>query len=92
MTLDRKPQTVGNRRKYIVDYSQWLSVGITITAASATIAGGTATVDTVSNTTTTVVFFINNGTLNDAPVVTLSITCSNGEIKWDTIDFFVVSP
>lgn len=92
MILDRKPQTVGNRRKYIVDYSQWLDTGITITAGTATTTSLTATVDTVSHTASTLIFFVNNGALNEIFTVALQITDSNGEIKNDTVEFFVVAP
>lgn len=92
MILDRKPQTVGNRRKYIVDYSQWLDTGITLTAGTATTTSLTATVDTVSHTNTTLVFFVNNGALNEIFTVALQITDSNSEVKNDTVEFVVVAP
>jgi hypothetical protein len=92
MILDRKPQTVGNRRQYIVDYSQWLDTGVTLTAGTATTTSLTATIDTVSHTTTTLVFFVNGGALNEIFTVVLQVTDSNSEVKNDTIEFFVVAP
>ena len=92
MVLDRKQHTVGNRRKYIVDYSQWLDTGITLTAGTATTTSLTATVDTVSHTNTTLIFFANGGALNEIFTVVLQVTDSNSEVKNDTVEFFVIAP
>ena len=92
MLLDHKPHTVGNRRKYIIDYSQWLDLGVTLTAGTATTPSLTASVDTVSHTASTLIFFVNGGVLNEIFTIALQITDSNGEIKNDTVEFFVVAP
>ena len=92
MILDRKQHTVGNIRKYIVDYSQWLDTGVTITAGTATTTSLTASVTAVSHTTSTLIFFVNGGILNEVFVVNLSITDSNTEVKLDTVEYFCVAP
>lgn len=92
MVIGRKNQTVGDRRKYIVDYSQWLDTGVTITLGAATTTSLTATIDTVSITATTLIFYVNNGALNELFTVAIQVTDSNGEIKNDTIEFNVVAP
>ena len=92
MIIDRKQHTVGDRRKYIVDYSQWLDTGVTLTAGTATTVSLTATVDTVSHTASTLLFFLNGGIINEIFTVALQVTDSNGEIKNDTVEFNVVAP
>ena len=92
MLITRKPQTVGDRRKYIVDYSQWLDTGVTLTAGAASTASLTASIDTVSFTASTLIFFVNGGIINEIFTVALQITDSTGEIKHDTLEFFVIAP
>ena len=92
MILDRKPHTVGDIRRYIVDYSQWLDTGVTITAGTATTTSITASVTAVSHTTSTLVFFVNGGALNEIFTVAVQVTDSNSEVKNDTVEFFVVAP
>ncbi len=91
MLLDHKPHTVGDRRQYIVDYSQWLDPGVTVASGTATATSLTASVDTVTHTTTTLAFFVNGGAINEIFTVALQITDSNSEIKNDTIEFNVVA-
>ena len=92
MILDRKPHTVGDRRQYIVDYSEWLSIGVTVTNGTASTTSTTTSVDTVTHTTSMIKFFLNAGLLNEVCVVSLQMTDSNGEVKNDTIEFFVRAP
>ena len=94
MLLDHRPHTLGARRKWIIDYSQWLAAGVTVVpvAFSATTTSLTATVDFVSTTATTLQFFLNGGIINEIFTVALQITDSTGEVKHDTIEFFVVAP
>ncbi len=92
MILARKPHTVGDRRRYIVDYSQWLSEGSTISAAAASTTSLTASVDGVTHDGTTMTFFVNGGELNGVFVVNLQMTDSLSEVKLDTIEFFCIAP
>jgi hypothetical protein len=92
MLIGRKPHTVGDKRKYIVDYSQWLDTGITLTAGTATTTSLTASVDTVSHTDTTLIFFVHGGALNEIFTVVIQVTDTNSEVKNDTVEFFVVAP
>jgi hypothetical protein len=92
MIIARKPFTRGNRRQYIVQYDQWLAAGVALTAGAATTTSLTASVDTVSFTDTTLIFFVNGGVLNEIFTVALQITDSLGEIKNDTVEFFVTEP
>ncbi len=92
MLLAHKPHTVGDRRRYIVDYSQWLDAGVTVASATASTTSGTASVDTLSHDTTTVTFFVEGGILNEIFTVAVQMTDSLGEVKNDTIEFFVQAP
>lgn len=92
MVLAHKPHTVGDRRRYVVDYSQWLDTGVTLSAGTATTASGTASVDGVTHDTTTLTFFVNGGILNEIFTVAVQVTDSLGEVKNDTIEFFVQAP
>ena len=92
MLLAHKLHTVGDRRQYTVDYFQWLATGATIAAGTATTTSLTASVDTVTHTTTTLAFFVNGGVLNEVFTVALQITDSTSEVKNDTIEVVVVAP
>ena len=95
MLLDHKPHTVGDRKKYIVDYSQWLNAGDRLVpfVFSATTTSLTASIDTVTvPTNTTLQFFVNGGVLNEIFTVSIQITTLLGEVKNDTVEFFVTAP
>lgn len=92
--LAKRPFTQGNRRKYNIDYSAWLTpAGTTITAASISTTQAGFSIDTVTHTSSVVSFFMaGTGTLNTFFTVLTQITDSNGEIKNDTIEFVIVAP
>lgn len=93
MILGRLNQTVGDRRRYVIDYSQWLDSGVTCASAVFTVTGSTsATVDTNTIVADKVIFFLNNGLLNEVFTVNVAMTDSRGEIKHDTLQFTVVAP
>lgn len=92
MQLARKAHTVGDRRRYIVDYSEWLSSGVTVLSAVVTSSSATATVDTESATADKVIFFVSGGVLNETFTVSVAMTNTKAEVKHDTVDFFVVAP
>jgi hypothetical protein len=91
MRLATRSHTVGNRRRYVVDYCQWLASGVTVTTGTVTSPSATATVDGVTVVENTIVFFLNGGVLNETFTVAVQMTDSRGQIKNDTIDFFVVA-
>lgn len=93
MNIARRNHTVGDRRRYEVDYRGWLSDKRAITAHTVTSSSDTATVDDDSvRDASQVLFFVNGGVLNETFTVTVSITCSDTEIRHDTIAFTVIAP
>lgn len=90
--LPQRKHTVGNRRKFIVDYSNWMNRGTTVAGFTATSSSTTATVDTVSiDGDGEGVFFVNGGVEGETFQVSLVMTPTNGEIKNDVVPFLVVA-
>lgn len=85
--------TEGNRRRFIVDYSEYLKAGASVSTFAAVSSSDTATVDDVSiNNDGQGVFFLNDGEVGEEFTVTLTMTSSYGEIKIDDLPFLVVAP
>jgi hypothetical protein len=91
--LATKTHTVGNRTRWIVDYSDWLCSEVLATWAVVS-SSSTASVDTESFNPgqTQVIFFLNGGLLNETFTVTLTVSDALSQIRIDTIDFTVVAP
>lgn len=93
MNIAKRNHTIGDRRRYIVDYRGWLDEKRAITGHTVTSSSATATVDDDSvRDASQVLFFINGGALNETFTVTVSITCSDTEIRHDTVSFTVIAP
>jgi len=92
MLLANRAHTVGNRKKYVIDYSQWLNEGVTVSAAVVTSDSTTATVDGVTPLADRIEFFLNGGVLNENVTLSVRMTNTKTEIKNDTINVFVVAP
>lgn len=88
--LGKRPHTVGNRKRFVVNYSRWLPEGVTIASQSETSSSLTATVDGVTAKDHHLTFFTNGGTLNETFTVSVQITDTLGQIKNDTVEFTVV--
>lgn len=85
--------TEGNRRRYIVDYSQYLRQGATVSSFAAVSSSDTATIDDVSvNGDGQGVFFIEGGELDEEFTVTITMVSSYTEIKIDDLPFVVIAP
>lgn len=92
MQLAKRSHTEGDRRRFVIDYSEWLDRGNTVESAVVTSDSTTATVDDVTTTADKVIFFVNGGSLNETFTVSVAMTDTRTEIKNDTIDFTVVAP
>ena len=98
MLLASKNIAVGNRFRYVIDYRDFLTPGIKVNTATATITPGqtptpTSTVDTVSiNNGVEVWFYINAGVLNEVFTVTVQVTDTETETVIDTVQFTVIAP
>jgi hypothetical protein len=92
MMQAKRPHTVGNRRRYRVNYEDWLDEGVTVVSATVTSSSSTATIDTVSVAGNWVIFFVNGGVLNEEFTASISMVDSKTGVKNDTMTFFVVAP
>jgi hypothetical protein len=94
MKLARFTKGPTERKRYSIDYSDWLDTGETISAVvfapSPLVAGGLE-VDafTISTPATSVVFFANAGINGTTYTLDVTITTSGGQIKEDQILFSV---
>lgn len=94
MLIGRKTHTVGDDRRWRVDYRDFLAEGIILTAATCTSDSTTATVDTVtlSPDKKWVYFYTHGGELNETFTVSIQATDSNSQTINDTVEFTVVVP
>jgi len=96
MLLGSRQITSGDVRRYVIDYSEFLQKGTTLTTPSASIsAGATSTVESVSldDTNTKMILYVTGGSvLNETFTVNVVVHDTNNQVVNDTIDFTVVSP
>ena len=94
MKLARFTKAPAERKRYAIDYSDWLDTDETISLVSfvpSPIAAGGLEVDayTISTPATSVVFFANYGIDGTTYTLNVTITTSGGQIKEDQILFSV---
>ncbi len=94
MKLARFTKQPAERKRYSIDYSDWLDTGETISTVSfvtTPASAGALVVDANSITAAgkSVVFFANDGVSGTTYTVTVTITTSGGQIKEDEILFAV---
>ncbi len=102
MLIGNKQHTAGAKKRWRIDYREWLDEGRTLQASgfSATLLVPPALNDvTISGVTVTeddLIFFVQggsvNGGVNEAFTVAVQVTDTLGEILPDTINFTVVQP
>lgn len=100
MSLGRRSFTAGNKTRYVLEYEDWLLEGESLVSGTVELnAAFTATVTdivisgvAVNNSTNALIFFLAGGSVEEIFTLDIQITNSRGEIKNDTIDFFVVDP
>lgn len=92
MKLAAQRHTVGDRKRWIVEYCNWLKPGISLVTGAAVSDSLTCTVSDVSITADKLIFFLNDGELSETLTVTVSITDTRTQEKNDTITFEVVAP
>lgn len=91
--LPQRKHTAGNRRRFIVDYRQWMNRGTTMEEFAAVSSSDDITVSGVTiQGDDTGVFLIDGGAAGDEFEITLTLTTSYGEVKIDTVPFLVVAP
>ena len=94
MKLARFTKQPSERKRYTIDYSDWLDTGETISTVAfvpSPVATGGLEIDAFSIATpaTAVVFFANYGVSGTTYTVTVTITTSGGQIKEDEVLFSV---
>lgn len=93
MALARKSHAVGNSTRYVIDYSEWLPHGVTITTATVTSPSATLTVDRVTvGASGHVYFYVNGGALGETADLAVHVVDSISETKNDIVTVNVVAP
>jgi hypothetical protein len=93
MPLASKRHTVGDTRKWTVDYERWLDNTVDIEAVDVQSSSMTCTIENPAVIKgDTVVFYLTGGNLGEILTVSLEMTDTDGNIKNDEIRFTVVSP
>lgn len=96
MKLANFVKTPSERKRYTIDYSDWLDTGETISAVTFAVTPSTTNtlqIDAyqIANPATSVVFFANFGDAGKQYTVDVKVTTSGGQTKEDTILFTVRS-
>lgn len=92
MRIGSYTQQPADRLKYVIDYSQWLRVGETLTGATFTVTPVTDVPLVVSDVVVgslTVEMFVEGGESSTIYLVTVDITTSLGQKKQDEITYAV---
>ena len=94
MKLGRFSKTPAERKRYAVDYSQWLETGETVTTRQFTVTPATTPpmqvdASSITNSGLNVVFFVSSGQDAQQYKVELVSTTSLGQVKEDVIYFNV---
>lgn len=91
--LNNLPITVGDVRRFVLDYNEWLPRGDTITACTITSSSTTTTVGSVTVLQGNYVsLMVTGGLLNEVVTLSIQATTNRGAVKNDTLSLFVVSP
>jgi hypothetical protein len=90
MSLGRFSKTPAERKRYAIDYTDWLETGETVASYVFTVSPTTTTplvVDAASITTANkvVVFFVSGGATGNQYTVDAKITTSGGQVKEDVV-------
>lgn len=94
MSLGRYSKTPAERKRYAIDYSEWLDTGETIASYIFAVSPTTASpleVDATSLATgnQVLVFFVSGGLDANQYTVDVKATTSGGQVKEDTVLFNV---
>lgn len=89
--LGSKQHTVGDTKRWTVDYEDWLDNAASIETIDVQSDSDTCTIGSHEIDGPNIVFFLVGGTLNEQLTVTLQMTDSFGNIKNDTIAFTCIA-
>ena len=87
MRLGRFTKTPVERKRYAIDYSQWLDTGETVSSFVFTTTPSDLVVNagSLDTTSTILTYFVSGGTDGQQYALDVRITTSGGQIKEDTI-------
>lgn len=92
MSINRFDKAPGDVLDYDFDFTRWLAPGDRITAASASLSGGTPAVDTTTFSDAVVRVWISGGADGDASVLSVVATTYQGRTKTATARIQVRNP
>lgn len=99
MLLGRRAHTADNKTRYVIEYENWLLPGESLASGTVVLNSEfTATVTDITisavavNSANELVFFLDGGSVDEIFTLDVQIVNSRGEIKNDTVEFFVVAP
>jgi hypothetical protein len=92
MPLASKRHTVGDTRKWTVDYERWLDNTVDIETIDVQSSSTSCTIQSSTILGDAVVFFLTGGNLGETLTVSLEMTDTAGNVKNDTIMFTVLAP
>lgn len=90
MAIAKRPLTVGNNKRYTLNYGRWLPEGVTIVSQSVSASSANVTISNVTIKEIRLNFFVTATTVNETFTVSVQITDSIGQVKNDTLEFTVV--
>jgi len=92
MRLGTFIKTPAERKRYAVDYSNWLETGETVSSYTITPTSGlTISSSTLTTGNTVLVFFVAGGTAGQQYTLDILANTSGGQIKEDTVLFNIRS-
>ena len=90
--LGSKQHTVGDTKRWTVNYTCWLANSATIDQINIESDSPTCTVGNITILGHDVIFYLIGGTLSERLTLSLTMSDNLGNIKHDTIAFTVVAP
>ena len=91
MRLGKFRKTPAERKRYTVDYTDWLDTSETVTAVNYTITPSGMVVDAQAILTGNkkISFYVSGGNNEETYNIDVKATTSSGQIKEDVVSFFV---
>lgn len=94
MKLGRFTKTPIERKRYSIDYSEWLDTGETVTSVTFGVTPSTDNIlevdaYSISTPATSVVYFVNFGAAGTTYTLDIQITTSGGQTKEDQVLYSV---
>lgn len=90
MLIATRKHTVGNRKRFRINYNEWLDEGVTVATATVTSPSATTTVADVTVVENYVIFFLVGGVLSESLTLSVQMVDSKTGIKNDTIAIRVI--